>query len=302
VNVLRDSLSEPTGIVLDPLRTNRVFVAERSAPGLRDPGRVIAFSLDTKATTVVHVRELGVVGSGLPRPSALALERGGARLLVLTDADPGDGSHELRGADLGGPELGEVFEIAAGIPGAASLATGPDGLRLLALSAANDLAAGGGVEQVRAVVAYEAATQVATVEPAFSPALQVGRGWSWSKSPTALFRAAPGGANGVVTWDSEEALGGGLVDLRLSVFDSDAGAPQTSAVSKAVRSALDSPPVHIGGVGSFTTVVSADVDRDGLPDLIVIALRERPPVDRAAHHRLEQLLARSERRHPHVVP
>jgi len=72
-----------------------------------------------------------------------------ARLLVVTDSDPDDGTKELVGLDLGGsPDLDgdgfgdqQVFSIQSGLPGVVGAVTaGPDDLRLVALTGAGDLA------------------------------------------------------------------------------------------------------------------------------------------------------------------
>ena len=136
VVALLDTLVNPRGLIVDPLHTNRVYLAERGDPGpFNRGGRVRALELDAYGENLVFVQELGIAGAGLPRPEALGLESGGARLLVITDSDPVDGTLELRGVDIGGPELGEVVEIADDLPDdVMSLATGPDGLRLMALA------------------------------------------------------------------------------------------------------------------------------------------------------------------------
>jgi hypothetical protein len=232
---------------------------------------VISLDLDSYGRPAVAVMELGLEGVGFPRPEALALEEGGARLLVLTDDDPSDGLRELRGIDLGGPELGEVFEITAELPdGVRALSTGPDGLRLVALESSNDLAVGGGVEQVRSISAYDARVQAVTVSVAFDPVPSATepRRWRWSKARSAPFATDPGGVDDFLVWDSEEVLGGGDVYLKLTPYDSDGGVSHALAVPKAILAAQDVGPSFLEGLFSPIAVASADLNGDGLLDLV----------------------------------
>jgi hypothetical protein len=193
VSTVLEGLSTPWGLALDPLNPQRVFVAERDFAG----GRVLAVSLDKHSAD-----PLSVMAPGIALPEALALERNGTRLLVLTDATPGDGTRELVALQYRGTPNPAANVLLAGLPDSvSSVATGADGLRLLALGVANDLSVGGGVQQRRTVIAYDPPTRIATVANDFSPAPTAGQPWRLvrptSVTPTANvtrecgIRAAP---------------------------------------------------------------------------------------------------------------
>jgi hypothetical protein len=172
LSTLASDLATPWGVLADPLATNRIYLAER------DADRILTFELDS------HER-LPVVSTGSPialeSPQAITLEDHATRLLVVTRTPAG--SFQILGLELG---RGENVAFPVGEPRtseSASLATGADGLRLAAVSTANELLVGGGLEQLHTIVAYmhfdaEGQTgQQASVDATFHPRGRPGQGW-----------------------------------------------------------------------------------------------------------------------------
>ena len=260
-SVLLGALDEPWGLALDPLRTSRVYLAERGR------NRILSVEIDTRITS-----EVVASGIGFVRPESLALERNGARLLAVTQANL-DGTHELRAVDLGGLGGNEVFQVfprQVGAPGfsgrVGDLAVGPDGLRLLPHSQSDRLAIGGGVEQRRRIVAYEPKTRSVTVDQDFDPALSapVAPTRTWRVASSLQFAGSPEGAEGVFVWDSSDLSLGGEVLFRMVPLDTDigiasVGAPQT------VLAPLQVDPTEID---FGRNLITADVDGDGDIDLV----------------------------------
>ncbi|MBN1441940.1 MAG: VCBS repeat-containing protein [Planctomycetes bacterium] len=265
-----DHLSTPWGMVLDPLRPEHVYVAERDAydPINAQTGRVVRIDINTTARTVIPARP-----DGLPRPRALALERWGTRLLALTD-EGDDGILELRSAELGGGAAGESFVIGRGYRApAGAIASGADGLRAVALSASSDLAVGGGVEQVREILAYDPAAREVEVAEDFAPPLAPGL--RWRIRDRVQFRGAPRGTAAVFVWDSEDLDAGGRVYFRVTPYDDNRGVAGETYVAKDVappivwEEAMKLGVASTGG-GGYDSGTIADIDGDG--DLDVVAV------------------------------
>jgi len=257
-----DGLATPGGLVLDPTQPQTVLVAEQDAGG----GRILSVSLTSRSAEV-----LGGSASGLPSPTALALEDGGARLLVLTDATPGDGTRELRALQRFGTVTPAITLLADDLPDSAlGLATGRSNLRLLALGGAHDLAAAGGVQQRRVVTGYDPATRLVTVTDAFSPALLSGQPWRLTL-PASLSLMPGVTRNGVFVWDSRDLPGSqGTAQLRLTAMDA------TSTVTshdtgKVISGGLSRLATVIGGTGvtnGLQAFAVADLNNDGSLDVV----------------------------------
>ena len=267
---LFSGLSGPWGIALDPRHSSRLYLAEASWV---DPatstveGRVSIFDLLTQTRV-----DLVSNGLKLSRPEAIAIERDGARLLAVVDANPADTSRELRAVDLGNGGGGDAFQISAGLAlDVAGLATGGDDLRILAFPSQNDLATGGGVQQIRTIVADDLTSGQVKVAAPFTPALDPRQTWR-IRDLSSPIPAGGSDRSDTFVWDSSDIPAGGDVVLRGTPYDSEAGLSTDTGVPRTVRAGLDVAPLHIGGSGSTTAVAGLDVaDLDGDGDLDVVS-------------------------------
>jgi len=266
-------LATPWGLVLDQQHPNLVYIAERDAGQGR--GRVLRLRLDTLETSVLRVTPEVPGGEGLVRPTLLALERTGTMLLAVcaTDADPTLRelcTIDLRAAD---PHLvGRLpLSVNGRLEGTTSLATGPDGLRLLALQDQSDLAAGGGLVQSRTIAAYDPATCTVEVTPPFDALPRGNDRWRIGHSFGPI-RASATGTSGTFIWDSADALGGSVM-FRATPIDREAGSADQTSASKRVFTPFESNVVTLGGFGeSSQPVVTrvADIDGDGDQDVLAL--------------------------------
>jgi hypothetical protein len=276
---LLDGLAEPWGVVVDPENPAQAFVALHGA----GEGGVSVVDLGARVA-----RPLRTEAPGLPRPTALALDRAHQHLYALTDADPGDGLVELRGVHLDGPQAHEPFTISEELPaGAASLALGARDLRLVALPETDELAAGGGVHARRTIVAgpepepYERARQIAAVEPPLRTPPAPGSAWRLVGTLGAA-RSGPEGVLNLLLWDlPADFTTDADVVIRAIPLDRDVGTLDESIVSK--RASVfgfdqESAPLELDLPFAVTDadeadLVLADFDGDGLEDLVTTASR-----------------------------
>ena len=275
-------LQTPAGLALDPTVPRQVYLAERSwAPpgGGPSDGRVTRVDLDELSHKPVPL--FGLVG-----PSGLALEAGRSVLLVVAE----DGfEQKVYAVPLGAGDEALPARISGGFQGGVGgLSVGANGLRLLALPSAGDLAVGGGVDQRRTIVAWDAAQARASVAPAFDPPL------SDLQPPTFVLErrvqgrflpSAPPGEEAVeypFVWDSRDVAAGGDVQLRLVPYDSvdgQMGVTSDSGAARPISAELDSglavlPASDLANPGGavntpLTRLRSGDVDGDGAVDLLV---------------------------------
>ena len=257
---LLTGLASAWGVVVDPLPPDRIYLAER------DANRVLAVELDSHAKIPVVVKTAEMQPGTLDAPEALALERLGSRMLVVTSA--AGGGQELLGLDLGALGGNVAFPIGATTPeGIASVATGPDDLRLLCLSTSHELLLGTGLEQRRNVVGYHRSFRDATVGAAFVPTLRHGQTWRIRAEPR--LAASPLGSSLSFAWDSHADLpSGGPVYLRVLPRDEESGSTADGVAPKTLRAALDVPSTAYPTPHSSFAAAAGDLDSDGDLDLV----------------------------------
>ncbi len=261
------NLKSPRGLAIDPLRPHHVYVAEkewRRDDGSGQVGRIARVDIRRRAVTSVNAG-----GRLLPRPSSIALEGNGARLLVVTDADADD-ALELCAVELAS-DRATSFEIFSGLPAKTRVTTGPADLRLLTTPESTQLLASGGIGQRRRITNFDGATQIVTLDrpvpTLFQPTptgVPLGR---WQiELRSELVRPAPL-AFGVFVWDSSDVAGGGEVLIRATPYDRERGRSGESDVPRGVAPALDVLPQRFSSL-TPSKVALADVDGDGDTDIV----------------------------------
>jgi len=152
-------LASPWGIAVD--LPDRLYLAER------DANRVLAIELDPLGRSPVLAKTTDMQIPALEAPGALALERNGSRLLIVTNTPVG---RQVLGLDLRANSGNFLFAI--GEPSsleAPGLATGPEGLRLVPLPTSDEILVAGGLEQRRTITAHSTTSQDVSVQPPLDP-------------------------------------------------------------------------------------------------------------------------------------
>lgn len=252
-----EGAQELNGVVHDPLRPRRVYVSEHDRGTFS--GQVLSVDLDTGQPEPIQAPDT------LERVSLsqqLALEDNGTRLLVGREDV---GNESLFALELGVAAAGlERFDVAAECT---SIATGPNGLRVLA--AGSRLFAAGGLEQVRRVAAREIASGVVTVEEPFSPPLHLGQTARLLPGPQRA--GTPSGVRAVFLWDSADVVDSADVYLRAVPRDSDVGLAVETGVAKHVKGPLELEAEELAALSSREFVL-ADMDQDQDLDLVATGL------------------------------
>jgi hypothetical protein len=264
--LLKGGLAEPSGLVLDPVRDGRAYVAERLGGGT---GRVVSLELATGAVEEVVALAPSAGEPAFPAPESLAYRRATNELVVL--CQPAGPSRELRAValDVASPR---AFTIGAVPATATGLAVDGVDLTLTTVPSSNDVVVDGGVEQRRSFVSFDARTGLAAVDRPFAP--EVRQQHPWQIGPRDPFQAplpgAPGGALRTFLWDSKDAAAGGGIRLRALCFDVDGGIGFETATPHVVQQGLDVVPEVLAPAGAHLLEPRAcDLDHDGDQDLLV---------------------------------
>src|SRR5262245_35446971 len=258
---LLSDLATPWGVVVDPLPPDRIYVSER------DANRVLAVELDSNGKLPVVVKTADMQLGTLEAPEAIALERHGSRMLIVTSA-PG-GGRQLMGLDLGATGGNRAIPIGEPMGTDVSHVTsGSEGLRLLSLPTSSELLVAGGIEQRRAITAHSTSTQDVSVELPLDPLPTPGEPWRTREEIFPL-QTAGNGVSGRFLWDSTDAPGS--VFVRATARDEEFGSASDGAASKRVRGGLEVDALTLGGPattdGPFS-VAAADLDGYGDQDIV----------------------------------
>lgn len=273
VRVVATNLAEPWGVARDPLDRNHVVVAERTADRvvhvrLSDGSRRDVLRPDPSAAPQApQVR--------FPSPRAVAFEREGERLLVVTDDG---GQRQLRGLDrnsghdLDGTGYADatafvLSELPANFGDA--LATGANGLSLLCAANADQLVALGGVQQRRVVQSFDGTSNVAILDAPLHPQLAANQRWRMPRFDQS-FGSSAIGLNHTFSWDSRDLVAGGSVFFRAVAFDSEFGIAAQTSVERSIRAPFGARRVSLA-TSTFDAYPDAQpVDYDGDGDLDVM--------------------------------
>ncbi|MBL8728394.1 MAG: VCBS repeat-containing protein [Planctomycetes bacterium] len=274
-----DGLAEPWGLLQDPLAEGRLYVAERASDRVRVfDAETSSWHLLAAAVAAADAAALGPLP--LPSPRSLALENGGARLLVVSQVgaetslrmldlrDPTDFDHAP--GDAADPFVRELTRWTGDAD--AGLATGNDALRLVARRSAGNLLVGGGIHHRARIVdapglagglePYAPTTQVVTLTTPVAPV----PGSFWRLGTAGTRRSDPIGRRQVFVWDTTEVPRSVQVQVRIVPIDGKIGFDSPSPLSLTVR-----PDFDVGvsiEANRPTDVVPVDLDGDGDLDLV----------------------------------
>jgi hypothetical protein len=263
-SVLVRGLQGPSGIALNPTRTDRLYLAERDwvNPATSTlEGRLLVVDLATLSATRIVTS-----GTALRRPDSIAFERDSQRIVVTTDQNVLDGQRELCAAEIGQTASPAWVVTASLSDGTRSVSTGCEGLRIVTLGTSHDLAVGGGVEQVRAISQFDAARCEATVADSFQPLPRALQPWRIVDTVNGVHATSD-----VFVWDSSDLGGGGSVVLRAVPYDTTQGLPTDTGIPRDVRAAIDVRATVIGGPATTTgasALAVGDLDGNGTRDLV----------------------------------
>ena len=259
-------LAEPWGVAIDPLQANHAYLA------LRTEHRVVDVDLNAQSFSDLPAEIFGGTGIPLVNPRAIALERGGTRLLVVTQRL--GGKVFLRGLNLrastdlddDGQANPAIFKIEMDFDPLASLATGKAGLRALAVPDIDNLFIGGGIEQSRMIISYNSTRREALVAEIFYPTLVQSRRW---RIPLSSCPVLPGRLSFV--WDSRDVDIDDQLFLRVQSLDSEIGGSDETNVPKPIG-LFASESVQLGDSTTTKSPRSVDVaDLDGDGDLDIVS-------------------------------
>jgi FG-GAP-like repeat len=262
---LLSGLAEPRGVVIDPRRPDWALLCERSGDQAGQPsGRISWVDLARRQRLPLAAND----SQGLPlrEPGALALDAEARRLFVHAAGT----IYELPLGHLGGGHATALGDFAGEVRG---LATGPDGLLLLAWTSASAVARAGGVRERQTIVAFDLALEAAQL--AADSLHQPGDRWRLIEAGFPRLVATPSGVRASFAWDSRDLPPGTAGLLRIVPYDQDAGAAAQISAGKTPAQPLDvepeSNPADVSAVTQQARgLACADIDEDGDEDLIGI--------------------------------
>jgi hypothetical protein len=265
---LLGNLEEPTGVAVDVLAPARIFLAERRA------NRVLEVDPETGASHVLAASLTSVppfLGGGFPAPEALAYDSIRRQLLVVTDPVAGDGAREIRSVATTG---GSPLVVPLGTVGTDTPATGElvgtglalaeSGAMVVSLRLEDEIAAGGGAQQLRTVTAVDTATNSVTVDRPFDPPLDAEHPWRIEELSDPLI-ASSSGVRGTFLWDVSRVTAGNVF-VRMIAIDSEPGIRSDTQVPKTLAAPFGATRAHFSEPERELEL--ADLDEDGLLDLV----------------------------------
>ena len=268
---VRSGLATPWGIIADPLRAGRVYVAENTAVGSVAPGRILSVDVKTWAAEPLVVAPNAADGLALPRPRGLAILRKGSRLVAVCETVPSIGTVELRGVELGAQDSTSAYVLDAALDsGTNGIAAATREDLLVATSpVSGEVVVAGGIRQRATVQSIEG--EVATLTRALDAPLGWRADWQMRTGTRIPFHAvsSPEGVPQVFTWDSSAGIDGGLAYLRATPIDAEIGTIATMTGPKHISGSFDGAPARLGSLLGPYAMTTADLDHDGDLDIAV---------------------------------
>ncbi|MFT4541189.1 MAG: hypothetical protein ACI841_002851 [Planctomycetota bacterium] len=242
--------TSPIGIVQDPSSHAHVYVSDSATDTITRLNRING-----------TFTQLPISTRALEEPGFMAVSPEGRTLFVEAKSAAGRALYSIPLGEAldGSPEL-----CIDDLPAPASMiATGAEGLILMAHPLAGSLSAVGGIEQRRQIISYDPETQEVSVDEGFSPELS-DQHWQIQDRAGNLV-ATEDGIEDVFIWDSGDLPLGGPVLLRIVPFDEEIGLGFAMTVGR------DLPPdmsAEITSIEGAQRIVIADANHDGLLDLV----------------------------------
>jgi hypothetical protein len=283
VVTLFDGLGTPFGMAVDPLDEGHVYLSEVLK------NQVSVLDLDEMTLTPIPavINPNGPFAGesiALPMPGSLALEKNGARLLIVCEIggvtsvraldlrSPGIHSDFAPPPGVGQPFVSEV-SIQSDIDRNSHIATGSDDRRVVA-SFANNLFFSDRVSQRRQIVSYDETTQVVTLDKVLTQidggtmAAPIPPGTLWRIKAPLRPQGEPTGRAATFLWDTSYVPDPVQVRLRILPIDGDIGVEGIGF--RSFRSSFDKSATFLGTTTGISSLIAASADLDGDGDLDII--------------------------------
>jgi len=264
VETVLAGLSEPWGVVLEPTRMQRAYVAESGAD------RILEVETYSRVWHVVPAEDRDL-GAAFPSPRFVCMNPSATELYVT--CEPSMGAGELRLLARGRTRqredgtTGPIVDAVLDCDPLARVAFLPDAMVLVAEPLADQVRVRGGVAHRATVTTQDLGARRLTVAPPFPPAL-VGSTRLYSTSfGNRPIPSSPTGAAGTVVWDTRQDLveEEPSILLRVTPYDEDLGFPSQSTFPIAVETpaAKREEALPVDGAPAV-----ADLDADGDLDVV----------------------------------